>query len=419
MFNGLIIFVFVTGYLAIMLEHKTGVNKAAVALLMGVVCWVMNFIRSFPNDAIMIPELNEHLADISQVVIFVLGTMMIIELVEAYRGFGIIADFIRTKNKRELLWVVSFITFFISSFLANMTVAIIMITLLRRFIPERNDRMIFASMVIIASNAGGAWTPIGDTTTTMLWLGKQISTGNIMKWLLLPSLVSVLVPCIYFSYQMRKEATVNFPGGKADVQPMVRGAKRVFFIGITGIILVPVLNAATNLPPYMGILLVLGIMWALTDLIHQERHFLRVTHVMGKIDGASVLFFLGILLSVAALETAGLLKTFAVWMDKYFVNKDVIVTILGMVSSVVDNIPLTAAAMGMYDLTRYPMDSKLWELTAYAVGTGGSLLIIGSAAGVVVMGMEKISFSWYLKRISFPALIGYLAGIFTFLIFYR
>lgn len=417
MLNWLIIFIFVAGYLAIMLEHKTGVNKAAVALLMGVVCWVMNFMRFFPNDAVVIQKLNEHLADISQVVIFVLGTMMIIELIEAYHGFGVVADFIRAKNKRDLLWVVSFLTFFLSSFLANMTVAIIMITLLRRFIPARNDRLIFSSMIIIASNAGGAWTPIGDTTTTMLWLGKQISTGNIMKWLLLPSLVSVLVPCVYLSRQIKKEDTVNLE--KVEKPPMIRGTRRVFFIGVTGMVLVPVLNATTNLPPYMGILLVLGIMWALTDLIHQERHFLRIPHILGKIDGASVLFFLGILLAVAALETGGLLKILAGAMDKYFVNKDVIITFFGMVSAVIDNIPLTAAAMGMYDLTQYPMDSKLWELTAYAVGTGGSLLIIGSAAGVVVMGMEKIGFSWYLKRISFPALIGYLAGIFAFLIFYR
>ncbi len=417
MFNLLIIFVFIIGYLAITLEHKIGVNKAAIALLMGGLCWVMNLMGSFPDEALVIPKFNEHLAAISQIVIFVLGTLMIVELIDAHRGFSIVADFIQTKNKRKLLWVVSGITFFLSSFLANMAVAIIMVMLLRRFIPDRDERMIFSSMVIVASNAGGAWTPIGDTTTTMLWLGKQISSGQVMKWLLIPSLVSLIVPLIYFSLSMKKEERIQLE--KTDASSRIPGSRRVLFIGIIGMILVPVINATTQLPPSLGILLVLGIMWVLTDLIHEEHHFLKVPHALSKIDWASILFFLGILFAVAALETAGLLQTFAVWMDKYFVNKDVIVTILGMVSAVIDNIPLTAVTMGMYHLAQYPMDSKLWELTAYAVGTGGSLLIIGSAAGIVVMGMEKIEFGWYLRKISFPALMGYFAGIGTFLILYR
>ena len=417
MFNGLIILVFVTGYLAITLEHKTGVNKAASALLVAVLCWALNFMRVFPHDEAVMLHMNEHLADIAQVMVFLLGAMTIVELVDSHKGFNIITDFIRTDSKRVLLWLISLATFFISAVLDNLTTSIIMVTLLRRFLDDPKERMIFAGMIIIAANAGGAWTPIGDVTTTMLWIGGRVTSGKIMTQLLLPSLISMVVPLVLLSFSVKGglPATTRQPGNNS----MAYGAKRVFSMGVGALILVPVLRAFTGLPPYMGIMLGLGLMWVFTDLIHQERHFLRVPHILTRVDISSVLFFLGILLAVAALQAAGILDSLTLWMDQYIGSKEIIVSTMGVVSSIIDNVPLTAALMGMYDLSRYPVDSKLWEMAAYCVGTGGSMLIIGSAAGVVVMGMEKIGFGWYLKRISFPALMGYLAGIFVFLIFYR
>ena len=413
MFNGLIIFVFVTGYLAITLEHKTGVNKTAAALLTAVVCWTLNFMRAFPHDAAVMLHMNEHLADIAQIMVFLLGAMTIVELVDSHKGFNIITDFIRTDSKRVLLWLISFATFFISSVLDNLTTSIIMVTLLRRFLDDQKERMIFASMIIIAANAGGAWTPIGDVTTTMLWIGERITSGKIMTQLFLPSLISMIVPLGLFSFSVKG----SLPGTtrKSENNSMAYGAKRIFSMGVGALILVPILRASTGLPPYLGIMLGLGLMWVLTDLIHQERHFLRVPHILTRVDISSVLFFLGILLAVAALQTAGILGSLTLWMDQYIGSKDIIIFTMGVVSAIIDNVPLTAALMGMYDLSRYPVDSKLWEMTAYGVGTGGSMLIIGSAAGVVVMGMEKIRFSWYLRRVSFIAFIGYLAGLFYFL----
>lgn len=417
MFNGLIIFVFVMGYLAITLEHKTGVNKAAPALLAAVVCWTLNFMRAFPHDEAVMLQMNGHLADIAQIMVFLLGAMTIVKLVDSHNGFNIITDFIRTDSRRVLLWLVSFATFFISAVLDNLTTSIIMVTLLRRFLDSPKDRMIFAGMIIIAANAGGAWTPIGDVTTTMLWIGGRITSGKIMAQLFLPSLISMIVPLALFSFSVKG----RLPGTtwKSENHTMAYGAKRIFALGVGALILVPILRASTGLPPYLGIMLGLGLMWVLTDLMHQKRHFLRVPHTLTVVDISSVLFFLGILLAVAALQTAGILGSLTLWMDQYIGSKDIIVFAMGIISSIIDNVPLTAALMGMYDLSGYPVDSKIWEMAAYCVGTGGSMLIIGSAAGVVVMGMEKISFSWYLKRISFPALMGYLAGAAAFLIFYR
>lgn len=414
MISLLMVGLFTVGYVLIALEHKIGINKAATALLVAVVCWVLNFVRVFPHDDMMIQRLSEHLADISQVVIFVLGTMTVVELIDVHRGFKFIADFIKAKNKRQLLWIVAFLTFFVSTFLANMTTTVVMISLLRRLVEDRKERMLFASMIIIASNAGGAWTPIGDTTTTMLWIGGQVSTWGIMKQLFIPSMVSMIIPLVYFTFLIKKEGVVIPP--QQEDTPAIYGAKRVLILGIASMLCVPVLTSLTNIPPYMGILMTLAMMWGLTDLINQERHYLRVPHVLTKVDISSVLFFLGILLMIASLETAGLLKSLAVWMDMTFKNKDIIVAVLGFVSAVIDNIPLTAAAMGMYDLQTYPMDSRIWEMLAYCVGTGGSILIIGSASGVVAMAMEKISFSWYLKRVTIPTSLGYLAGIAVFLI---
>ena len=416
--NILMILIFVFGYIAIALENKIRVNKAAIALLVAVFCWGFNFIENFPPDEASLHRLIEHLGEISQVIFFLMGAMTIVELIDSHGGFKIITDFIRTKDKRKLLWVISIITFFLSSVLDNLTTSIVMVSLLRRLIPDKNDRMIFASMVIIAANAGGAWSPIGDVTTTMLWVGGQVTTGKLMKLLIIPSLVSLVVPLLYSSLSI-KQGVYPDSSHSTDSLPQ-HGAKRVFFLGVGSLIFVPIFRAVTNLPPFMGVLLGLAIMWVLTDLIHhQKRDHLKIPSILTRVDFSSILFFLGILLAVAALETAGILGSLALRMDHYFNNKDIIATVLGLLSAIIDNVPLTAATMGMYPLSSSPTDSKFWEMIAYSVGTGGSLLIIGSAAGVVVMGMEKIGFNWYLKKISIPALIGYFSGIGSFLMIYH
>ncbi len=419
MFNVLLVGVFCTGYFFVTLEHKVGVNKAAFVLLMAVFSWALIFIGHASSWEETGVSLSEHLADISQVMIFLMGAMTIVELISSYQGFRLITDFIKTQNKRVLFFLLTLMTFFLSALLDNMTTAIIMVSLMRQFIPEKQERMIFASMIIIAANAGGAWSPIGDVTTTMLWIGGQISSGKIIQLLFIPSLISVLFPLLYLSRLIKGSVVMAKAEEGSNGNQRMYGARRVFALGMGALIFVPVLRSLTGLPPYMGMLLGLGAMWLLTDLIHQERHFLRVPHILTKIDISSVLFFLGILLSVAALETAGLLTVSAQWLDRYFHEKDIIVTLMGLLSSIIDNVPLTAASMGMYSLDLYPMDSKIWEMLAFAVGTGGSILIIGSAAGVVVMGMEKISFGWYLKKISLPTLIGYFMGIGAFLLIYK
>ncbi|MDP2654397.1 MAG: sodium:proton antiporter NhaD [Candidatus Omnitrophota bacterium] len=415
--DGLIVLAFVAGYLAIVLEHNVSVNKAAAAILTAVACWVLITFRttSRPGEAFL--HLNEHLADISQVIIFLIGAMTIVELINSHDGFRVITDAIRTRNKRVLLWLISLITFFVSAVLDNLTTSIVMVSLLRRLVSDKQDRMIFAAMIILSANAGGAWSPIGDVTTTMLWIDQRISSWKLISFIFVPSLLSLLVPLLYFTFRVNNEDVI--PPSAVEEKPRAWGARRVFVLGIGALVFVPVLRALTGLPPYIGILLGMGVMWAVTDRIHQERHYLRVPHVLTKIDMSSVMFFLGILLAVAALETAGLLGQLASWMDAHLGSKDVIICVMGIASAIIDNVPLTAAAMGMYPVSVYPADSKLWLEAAYAVGTGGSLLIIGSAAGVVVMGMEHIRFSWYFKKIALPGLVGYLAGFFAFLLAFK
>lgn len=414
----LMVLTFAIGYIAITLENKLTVNKAAIALLVAVFCWGFNFAARIPSDESSLHHVMEHLGEVSEVIIFLIGTMTIVELMDAHHSFRIVTGFIRTENRRKLLWVISFITFFISSFLANMTVAIIMISLLRRIIPDRPDRMIFSSMVIVASNAGGTWLPIGDVTTTMLWIGDRVTTSNLIKLLFIPSLISMVIPLLYLSFYIKNDSVViSHQIGKGNGG--VGHAKKVFFLGVASLIFAPVLKAFLGMPPYMGIMAGLGTMWVITDLLNYQRHDLKVPHILTKIDASSILFFLGILLAVAALETAGVLNHLALWMDTNFKNMDIVATFMGLISSIIDNVPVAAAAMGMYDLHTYPVDSKLWLMIAYTVATGGSILIIGSAAGVVVMGMEKISFGWYLKKISLPVLIGFFLGIGSFLAIYR
>jgi len=408
--------VFVLGYLAIALEHPLKVNKAATALFIAVICWVIYTFGSHGHNEEVLAHLGEHLSDVAQILFFLIGAMTIVEIVDSHKGFNAIAGMISTSKKRHLLWLSSLITFFLSAILDNLTTSIVMVSLLRKLIKDKNDRMIFASLTIIAANAGGAWTPIGDVTTTMLWIGGQVSSLGIMKALFVPSIICLIVPLIYQSMFIKGEIEEKFDVTQQTKEPH---SNLILAVGVGGLIFVPIFKTVTHLPPYLGMLLSLSVLWFLTDLLHHkydDRSHLKLGHALSRIDVSSVLFFLGILLAVAALQTAGILASFAGMLDSGIGNKDVIVTILGLLSSIIDNVPLVAASMGMYDLAQFPMDSRLWELMAYCAGTGGSILIIGSAAGVVVMGMEKIDFMWYMKKISFTAMLGYFAGLFAFIL---
>lgn len=417
-----LIIVFIIGYIAIALEHPIRLNKAASALLTGVSCWVL-YIMSSDDMHHVSEQLMHHLGEISGILFFLLGAMTIVELVDAHDGFEVITQKIRTTNKRKLLWVISFLAFFLSAVLDNLTTSIVMVSLLRKLIDDRNERILFASMVIIAANSGGAWSPIGDVTTTMLWIGGQISVQNIIIETFVPSLVSLLVPVTVVSLMLKGDAkrpelaATSLSGLRPSTN---RERNIVFFTGIAGLLFVPVFKTYTHLPPFMGILFSLGILWVVTEMIHSQkdeadRDVLTVGHALRKIDSASVLFFLGILVAIAALQSAGHLKALAALMDEKIGNLDAIVLSIGTLSAVVDNVPLVAAAMGMYDMTTFPPNDYLWIFLAYAAGTGGSMLIIGSAAGVAVMGMEKIDFLWYAKRITWVAALGYLAGAFTYM----
>ncbi len=418
----LLISIFVIGYLAIALEHPIKINKTATALLTGVLCWTV-YIISEPEPTLVLGELSHHLASVSEILFFLLGAMTIVELIDAHQGFKLITDRITSRNKVTLLWLIALITFFLSSILDNLTTAIVMVSVLRKLIKEPESRKLFAGVVIIAANAGGAWSPIGDVTTTMLWIGGQITPVNIMKTLLIPSLVSLIIPLIYLTFKLKGtvEQSNVLQEEELGTDVSKNNSTIMLLTGIGTLVFVPVFKTVTHLPPYMGILLGLGIVWVISEILHsekdeEERHPFTVAHALSKIDTSSILFFLGILISIGALESTHLLASLAEWMNKTIGNQDIIVVVIGLASAIIDNVPLVAASMGMYDLATFPADSKIWEFMAYCAGTGGSILIIGSAAGVAVMGMEKIDFIWYLRKISFTALLGYFAGVMTYLI---
>lgn len=419
-----VIVVFVVGYLAIALEHPIRVNKTASALLAGVFCWTL---FAFSGHEGVGEELSHHLSKIAEILFFLMGAMTIVELVDAYQGFRIITDRIQTKNPVKLLWLICWVTFFLSAILDNLTSSIVMVSLIRKLIPNKDMRMFFAGMIVIAANAGGAWTPIGDVTTTMLWIGGQISTVNIMKILFIPSVICMLFPLIYLTFTLKgtlgeRTQENGLQNGELEAPP--RGSKTMLMLGVGALIFVPVFKTVTHLPPYLGMLLGLGVLWVVSEMINPEadeaaRKPLSAAGALSRIDSSSVLFFLGILLAVGALESMHILQHFAAWLDTTVGSQSVIVTLIGMLSAIIDNVPLVAASMGMYSLETYPMDSFIWEYLAYCAGTGGSILIIGSAAGVAVMGMEKIDFIWYLKRVSLIAMIGYFAGAFAYLGIYQ
>ncbi|KDP47142.1 hypothetical protein JCGZ_22138 [Jatropha curcas] len=408
---------FVIGYAGIIFEESLAFNKSGVGLLMAVSLWVVRSIGA-PSTDIAVSELTHASAEVSEIVFFLLGAMTIVEIVDAHQGFKLVTDNITTRKPRVLLWVVGFVTFFLSSILDNLTSTIVMVSLLRKLVPPSEYRKLLGAVVVIAANAGGAWTPIGDVTTTMLWIHGQISTLPTMKSLLLPSAVSLAIPLALMSLTSEVNGKEQESRNVLATERMAPRGQLVFSVGIGALIFVPVFKALTGLPPFMGMLLGLGVLWILTDAIHygeSERQKLKVPQALSRIDTQGALFFLGILLSVSSLEAAGLLRELANYLDAHIPNIELVASSIGVVSAIIDNVPLVAATMGMYDLSSFPQDSEFWQLVAYCAGTGGSMLVIGSAAGVAFMGMEKVDFFWYLRKVSGFAFAGYAAGIAAYL----
>lgn len=451
----MIIIVFVIGYILIAFEQPLRINKTASAILTGVLCWTLLMIAS-PNDLLIsslqfdkflnllkvelghrfstltqtdlyrefvVHELGQHLATIAEILFFLLGAMTIVELIDAHNGFRFVTDKIKTKNLIKLLWVVCLVTFFLSAVLDNLTTTIVMVSLTRKLIPAKEMRLMFIGMIVISANAGGAWTPMGDVTTTMLWIGGQISTFNIMKALFLPSIVCMLVPLVYSTFTLKGQLGNSKEHYIKNHDEMIGNGKLMLILGIGIMLGVPVFKIMTGLPPYMGMMAGLGILWVVSELIHPElddavRKNYTAAAALSRIDVPSILFFLGILLAVGALESMLVLQRVSESLAASIGDNRVIIFLIGVISAIVDNVPLVAAAMGMYSLETYPPDHFIWEYLAYCAGTGGSILIIGSAAGVAAMGMEKIDFIWYLKKISLLALLGYSAGALVYLFTY-
>jgi Na+/H+ antiporter NhaD/arsenite permease-like protein len=420
-----LVVIFVVAYAAIALEHPIRVNKSASALLGAGLLWTV-YALSAADPARIGHELDETVSATAQIIFFLMGAMTIVEVIDSHDGFEVITSQIQTKKLTTLMWLVCFVTFFLSAILDNLTTTIVMISLVRKLLDQQSDRLLFASMIVIAANAGGAWSPIGDVTTTMLWIGGQITPLAIVKAVSIAALANMLIPLLVMSFQLASR-TFSSPVTNDAPGPLSRPAferNLMFGLGLGILVLVPAFKALTNLPPFMGIIFGLGILWLAGEIIHrgkeqEEKARLTVAHALTRIDLSSIVFFLGILLAVATLEHTKILSALAGWLDHVLSRQEVIVIVLGLISAIVDNVPLVAASMGMYGLAHYPSDSFLWEFVAYCAGTGGSILIIGSAAGVAAMGLEKIQFGWYMKRVSGLALLGYFAGAAIYIAQYR
>ena len=463
----LLIIIFVIGYLAIALEHPIKIDKAASALVMGGIIWgalalgiddlvTKEFLSEFyekfktkfnslkeigvySSDEYAKPikflkyELSHHLVDIGEILFFLLAAMTIVELVDSHQGFSIITDKITTKRKVPLMWILCVISFFFSAVLDNLTTSIVMAALISKMIKDKKDLWMFAGMIIISANAGGAWSPMGDVTTIMLWVGGQVTAWNIIYSIFIPSLVCMIVPLLYISFKLKGSIqSPDLTSLNSEISSVNTYERNlIFYMGVLGLLFVPIFKITTGLPPYVGMLLSLGVLWVTTEILHRDKNYeqrrhLSVIGVLKKVDTPTIFFFLGILLAVAGLQSAGQLDIVAKYLENTFSgeNKIYIINVLiGLMSALVDNVPLVAGAMGMYEIgpiqdgiLAYPQDHKFWQFLAYCAGTGGSVLIIGSAAGVAVMGILKIDFMWYLKRISFLALIGYFAGAITYII---
>ena len=429
----LIVTVFVAGYLCIALESVTKVNKAAIALLMCVGCWTLLMMAPgayYPDIAgegvlhHISGVIEHHLGDAAGTLFFLMGAMTIVEIVDTNGGFNFVRDALKTRSKRKLLWRVAFMTFFLSAILDNLTTSIVMIMVLRKLVQQREERLIYAALIIIAANSGGAFSPIGDVTTIMLWIKGVITTQGVITEIFIPSLVSMLIPAfiLQFSLKGKFDKSQNLP--KSEVSQFTKTQRNIiFWMGVGGLVFVPVFKMLTHLPPFMGILLVLGVLWTTTEIFHYNRAeddtmAKRVSDILSKIDLSTIMFFLGILMAVAVLQEIGVLTAMGEGLNETFSGNYYLINgIIGMLSAIVDNVPLVAGCMGMYPVAEAgPMgvDGTYWQLLAYCAGVGGSMLIIGSAAGVVVMGLEKITFGWYLRRITWIVFVGYLSGILVY-----
>ncbi len=429
----MIVALFIVGYLCIALESVTEINKAAIALLMCVGCWTLLMVAPeayFPE----VPAeglvghvsglIQHHLGDTASTLFFLMGAMTIVEIVDSNGGFNFVRDTMKTRSKRKLLWRVAFMTFFLSAILDNLTTSIVMIMVLRKLVQSREERLIYAALIIIAANSGGAFSPIGDVTTIMLWIKGVITTQGVITEIFLPSLVSMIIPALILQTQLHGKFDKEQNLVVGEISSFTKRQRNIiFWLGVGGLVFVPIFRALTDLPPFMGILLVLGVLWTVTEIFHRDRGeedtmARRVSDLLSRIDLSTIMFFLGILMAVAVLEEIGTLTALGEWLNDATSGNHYLVTgIIGVLSSIVDNVPLVAGAMGMYPVAAVgdmAVDGIFWQLLAYCAGVGGSMLIIGSAAGVVVMGLEKITFGWYMKRITWIAFVGYLAGIFCY-----
>jgi len=421
--NTLLVLIFVAAYAAIVFEHPIKINKSASALIGAGLLWSVYAVMS-GDPGHVTDHLGETLVGTAQIVFFLMGAMTIVEVIDAHDGFDVVTARIRTTSLSSLMWLVCIVTFFLSAVLDNLTTAIVMVSLVKKLLDSREQRLLFAGMIVIAANAGGAWSPIGDVTTTMLWIGGQITATAIMSGMFLPSLVNLLVPLAIISSSLKGMPVIE----PQQVTNRVKGATTsererniMFFLGLGVLIAVPAFKTLTHLPPFMGVMFGLGLLWLVGDLLHgkkteEERDHLDLTTALQRIDMASVIFFIGILLAVATLEHSGILPALAGWLDVTVGRQDLIILLIGLVSAIVDNVPLVAAAIGMYSIDQYGPDSFLWQFLAYCAGTGGSILIIGSAAGVAAMGLERINFVWYVRKFSGVALAGYFAGAAVYII---
>lgn len=439
-----VVLTFVIGYLAIVLEHPLKLDKTVPALLMGAIAWGLvavghlEVVGHGEAAAHGIDHTNSvllhHLGKVAEILVFLIGAMTIVELVDLHKGFGVITDRIKTTKKSSLLWIISILAFFLSSVLDNLTTTIVMISLLRRLVPDRAERMWFVCYIVVAANAGGAWSPIGDVTTTMLWIGKKVSSGALITSLFIPSAICLLLPLLAsrFIKAFRGNIAVEDTHSTGnEKEKLLLSSTAMLIAGLGGLIFVPIFKSVTHLPPYIGMMLSMAIVWLISEYIHPEENFQEENRLMysarkalSRIELTSILFFLGILLAIAALESVavpsaegmvGLLESLAIKLHVAIPNNDIICILLGVLSAIIDNVPLVAAVMGMYDL---PMDDKLWEFIAYTAGTGGSMLIIGSAAGVAAMGIERIDFLWFLRKFTWIAALGFFGGAAAYLIQY-
>ena len=452
-----VILCFILGYVTIVFEHPLKLDKTVPALIMASLCWAL-LALCFHNGTLSVIDTHEHvysllsghgdahaaeegfagtllhhLGKTAEILIFLIGAMTIVEIIDLHRGFEVLKSYVRTRDKKKLLWIVGILGFILSAIIDNLTATIVLVTLLRKLITDKSERIWYAALIVIAANAGGAWSPIGDVTTTMLWIGNKVSAPGLIEYLVIPSIVCFAVPTFIATLLPPFQGEISMNHEEEEINKLL-SSTFMLYLGLGAIVFVPIFKTITHLPPYIGMMLSLGIVWLASEYIHPEedfseeqRHLYSPHKALSRIELSSILFFLGILMAVAALESlvfgtvvhngaeieVGTLRYVAEWLDKIIPSENVVVIMLGFASAIIDNVPLVAASMGMYD---EPIDASLWHFIAYSAGTGGSMLIIGSAAGVAAMGMENIDFIWYLKKVAWLALIGFLAGAFTFIL---